>query len=172
MGKKMSQTLTDWTHCIFGKEDEFSKDYESTDLEAYIAYGMCSSLLMKVPFGHRRLRYGLKQVMSTTSRGGSTTFKAFMGSSPLTKAMIDNVVRVANRMQKRERTLLTCRLSLSATPDSSRPFVVVFLTIQPEKQHIAFTDALGFNYSLPFGVCKNWKVSCSTQATGIVWSSY
>lgn len=156
LGQKLSNTMADWAQSIFGRDDEFKKDYESTELEAYLAYDLSLDLPLKVPFGHRRLQYGLKRVMNKKNNGGLTTFDRFTGSSSFIHRLLDDVSREANRMQKRERTLITYKIFASAR----RPYyLIAFFSIQPEKKPIAFKDAFGREYSLPFELCKNWQVS-------------
>lgn len=76
--------------------------------------------------------------------------------------IIDDVVRAANMMQKSERVLLTYRdFGTRSDQGPVRGFTIVFFSIQPEKRPIAFEDALGRRYRLPFGLCKNWEVSQS-----------
>lgn len=85
MGVSVLDTMSEWTHKIFGKEDEFSKDWESQELEAWVIQASLPfSSPMKVPFGHRRLQYGLKKVKSKKdhSRLGLTTFGRYLSDGP------------------------------------------------------------------------------------------
>lgn len=157
LGKKILNTMADWAHSIFGRDDEFKSDYESTELEAYVTYGLGPNLPVRVPFGHRRLQYGLKkvmQVMKQKDQKGLTPFDHFLGSRLYMHSLVDDVVREANRMQKRERTLITYK--------PFPTFAIFFFCIQPEKQPVAFKDAFGREYSLPFALCKKWEVSTPT----------
>lgn len=151
--------MTDWVHSIFGKDDIFKKDYESTELEAYVTYGMTPDLPVKLPFGHRRLQYGLKR----TEKRKETTFNRYVSSKTVMHKIIDDVVREANRKQKRERTLLTYSVFENG---ANQHFMVAFFSIQPEKQPIAFKDAVGREYILPFQLCKNWEVSETIPTPG------
>ncbi|KAJ4393065.1 hypothetical protein N0V93_002272 [Gnomoniopsis smithogilvyi] len=73
----VSDVMSEWTHKIFGREDEFSKDWESNELEAWVfCTSTAESAPIKVPFGHQRLQ------------------------------IVDEVVQEANRLQKREKVCL------------------------------------------------------------------
>lgn len=159
LGQKLSNTMADCLHSVFGKDDIFKQDYESTKLEAYISYGVGLQLPMKLPFGHRRLQYGLKRA----NKKDKTTFDRFVTSNTLLHRTIDDVVREANKRQKRARTLLTYTLTAH---DDGRRSTIVFFSIQPEKQPVAFEDAVGRKYTLPFELCKNWEVSEAVPAFG------
>lgn len=80
MSSSLSATMSAWTQKIFGKEDQFSTDWESQELEAWVirsAYPF--STPMKVPFGHQRLRYGLKKTKSKKAHKlGLTTFGRYV----------------------------------------------------------------------------------------------
>lgn len=81
---KVSDTMSEWTHKIFGKEDEFSKDWESQELEAWVFRADTPNPNpLKVPFGHQRLQYGLKTVKSKKGNtAGLTTFARYIESGP------------------------------------------------------------------------------------------
>lgn len=85
---KLSDTMSEWTHKIFGKEDEFSKDWESQELEAWVfrTTTPAFSTPTKVPFGHRRLQYGLKKLRSKKGTShGRTTFARYINNGPRTQ---------------------------------------------------------------------------------------
>lgn len=158
LGQNLSNKMEDLKHRVFGKDDDFKCDYESTELEAYIAYGLKTELPMKIPFGHRRLQYGLKRLAEDIDEKCFSTFNHYMAAGAHTQAIIDDVVREANRMQKCERTLLST--SVFCRPSDGRLVSLIsFFSIQPEKPRVAFEDAIGRKYSLPFELCKKWKVS-------------
>lgn len=87
---KVSETMSEWTHKIFGREDEFSKDWESQELEAWVLRTKCfDSDPIKVPFGHQRLQYGLKQIRSKKSSSmGRTTFARYINGGSCTHTLV------------------------------------------------------------------------------------
>lgn len=80
----LSETMAEWTQKIFGRQDEFSKDWESQELEAWVIQSSAPfSAPIKVPYGHQRLRYGLKRTRSKKiSPVGSTSFTRYISSGP------------------------------------------------------------------------------------------
>lgn len=86
MRDSLSETMAEWTQKIFGRADEFSKDWESQDLEAWVIQSSHPfSAPIKVPYGHQRLKYGLKRTRSKKiSPIGSTSFTRYIASGPRT----------------------------------------------------------------------------------------
>lgn len=156
-GQKFSDSMTDLTHKFFGRDDEFSKDWPSETLEAWVTQGTPFSDPMKVPFGHRRLQYGLKQVRGKKAPVRLTTFDRYLEQGPRMQVVVDEVVREANRLQKRERVCLAFQQYRARDPRDIS-FALVFFSIQKEKPPIAFTDCIGRKTSIPYAVCKNWDV--------------
>lgn len=156
---KLSETMSDWTERIFGKEDEFSKDTESQRLEAWVTRGTPDAYPMKVPFGHKRLQYGLKNINSAKLEvGGRATFARYVDCGPRMQIIIDDVVREANRMQRSERVCLSFKGFQRPQNPGNLSFAIVFFSIQEEKAPISFLDCVGRKMELPFQVCKTWEV--------------
>lgn len=86
-GLKISGGMSEWAQKLFGKDDEFSKDWQSQELEAWVFQTSTPfSTPMKVPFGHQRLRYGLKQSKSKKKDDmGRTTFARYINGGPRTQ---------------------------------------------------------------------------------------
>lgn len=159
MSSNLSKTMSEWTHHIFGKDDEFKKDWESTELEAYVAFDTVQTVPVKVPFGHRRLKYGLKKVMDgKNNQAGTTTFDRYIDHGVRMQLTVDNVVREANLMKRRERVCLAFQEYKKAEPGRV-PFVIVFFSIQREKAPVVFTDCMGRKFTIPYQFCKTWDVS-------------
>lgn len=158
--QRVSETMTDLTHKFFGKNDEFTKDWPSETLEAWVTQGTPYSDPMKVPFGHRRLQYGLKQIRDKKAPSCITTFGRYLEQGPRTQIVIDEVVREANRLQKRERVCLAFR-RFEARDPRENSLTLVFFSIREEKPPILFTDCTGRNMSVPYEICKTWEV-CSS----------
>lgn len=163
MSQALSDTMADWTHRIFGKADEFSKDWESQELEAWVTrcpgtWPSTYAKPMKVPFGHRRLQYGLKKVKASgKGKLKLATFARYIDNGPRIQAMVDDVVQVANRLQRRERICLAFDVFKSVDDDGDQ-FMMVFFSIRKEKTPVSLTDGIGRKLNLPFEMCKNWEV--------------
>lgn len=86
LGLKISGGMSEWTQKLFGKDDEFSQDWESQELEAWVFRTSTPfSTPMKVPFGHQRLRYGLKQSKSKKQNDmGRANFARYINGGPHT----------------------------------------------------------------------------------------
>ncbi|KUI69376.1 hypothetical protein VM1G_05433 [Cytospora mali] len=151
---KLPARISDLMHRIFGKDDQFKQDWESDDLEAHIfqmsfAHGPVQRPI-KVPFGHRRLHYGLDRVLD---KHGST-WNRYIDSGPRMQWIIDGVVHAANRLQNRERACIAFQEYKKGTNEH---FALVFLSIREEKKPILFEDAVGRTYTIPFETCRTWE---------------
>lgn len=87
LGLKISGGMSEWAQKLFGKDDEFSKDWQSQELEAWVFKTSTPfSTPMKVPFGHQRLKYGLKQSRSKKKDDmGIATFARYINGGPRTQ---------------------------------------------------------------------------------------
>lgn len=158
---KVPQSMSDWIGRVFGKDDQFKQDWESQSLEAYVfqSRGTFISHLghtpVKVPFGHRRLRYGLDKVVKDKDKLGST-WNRYIDLGPSMQAIIDQVVHAANRLQSRERVCIAFQEYNKRVED---PFTLVFFSVRDEKKPILLKDAVGRTYTIPFETCRTWNVS-------------
>lgn len=145
----------DWKQRIFGSDDKFKTDWPSTNLEAYIRHIHSFGKSTKIPFGHKRLQYGLSKVIKEGQKGTST-WSQYIELGQVTRLAVDEVVGEANRNQSRERI---CVAFHQYDNDSADPFILVFLSLRKEPQPISFKDAVGRTYTLPFEACRTWDVS-------------
>lgn len=161
LSEKVSDAMGDWTHKIFGDDDEFTKDRESQELEAWVTRGTIHSEPMKVPFGHRRLQYALKLVNShKADKLGLTTFGRYVAQGPRCQVIIDDVVREANKLQKRERVCLAFQSYKHVQGQlEGDDFTIVFFSICNDKAPVSLTDCIGRKLTIPFQICKTWEVS-------------
>lgn len=155
IGSDLPTYLFDWKQRIFGTDDKFKTDWPSTNLEAYIRLNPSFAKPTKVPFGHKRLHYGLNKVIKDQQKG-SSTWNRYVELGEVARLVIDDVVEEANRNQSRERV---CVAFEEYKKESLEPFTLVFLSVRKEPQPISFKDAVGRNYTLPFEACRKWEVS-------------
>lgn len=69
---------------------------------------------------------------------------------------VDEVVQEANRLQKREKILLT--FEEYRCTNTNEAFVIVFFSLCEEKAPISFQDCMGRRMTLPFERCRTWEV--------------
>lgn len=140
---------------IFGTDDKFKTDWPSTNLEAYIRQNSSFGKPTKVPFGHKRLSYGLNKVIKDGKKEKST-WNSYVDAAQVTRLAIDEIVEEANRHQSRERV---CVAFQEYSQEGDGSFILVFLSLRKEPQPISFKDAVGRTYTLPFETCRKWDVS-------------
>lgn len=155
IGSDLPTYLFDWKQRIFGTDDKFKTDWPSTNLEAYIRLNLSYAKPTKVPFGHKRLHYGLNKVIKDQQKG-SSTWNRYVELGEVTRLVIDDVVEEANRNQSRERV---CVAFEEYKKESLEPFTLIFLSVRKEPLPISFKDAIGRTFTLPFEACRKWEVS-------------
>lgn len=154
IGSDVPAYFFDWKQRIFGTDDKFKTDWPSTNLEAYIRHNPSFGKPTKVPFGHKRLHYGLNKIIKDGQKEKST-WTRYVEAELVTRLAIDEVVDEANRHQSRERVCV----AFQEYKEGDDPFILVFLSLRKEPQPISFKDAVGRNYTLPFETCRKWDVS-------------
>lgn len=157
IGSDLPAYFFDWKQRLFGTDDKFKTDWPSTNLEAYIRHNPSFGKPTRVPFGHKRLHYGLNKVIKDGKKEKST-WNSYVEVDQVTRLAIDEIVEEANRHQSRERV---CVAFQEYNKESDDPFLLVFLSLRKEPKPISFKDAVGRTYSLPFEACRKWEVSAS-----------
>lgn len=156
LSSDLPSCLFDWKQRIFGTDDKFKTDWPSNSLEAWIYldfhHGKPHS---KVPFGHKRLQYGLNKVIKDRQNGKST-WNRYLELSKFRRMALDEIVDEANQQQSRERV---CVAFQDYDKEQGNSFMLVFLSIRKEPKPISFRDATGRHYTLPFETCRKWDVS-------------
>lgn len=155
IGSDLPAYFFDWKQRLFGTDDKFKTDWPSTNLEAYIRHNPSFGKPTKVPFGHKRLTFGLNKVIKDGKKEKST-WNSYVEADQVTRLAIDEIVEEANRHQSRERV---CVAFQEYNKESDDPFLLVVLSLRKEPKPISFKDAVGRTYSLPFEACRKWEVS-------------
>ncbi|KAL2287174.1 hypothetical protein FJTKL_06169 [Diaporthe vaccinii] len=158
IGSDLPAYFFDWKQRIFGTDDKFKTDWPSTNLEAYIRHNSSFGKPTKVPFGHKRLHYGLNKIIKDGQKEKST-WNRYVDAEQVTRLAIDEIVDEANRHQSRERI---CVAFQEYNKEGDDPFILVFLSLRKEPQPISFKDAVGRNYTLPFETCRKWDAMKAT----------
>ncbi|KAI3394093.1 hypothetical protein diail_3217 [Diaporthe ilicicola] len=143
----------DWKQKIFGTDDRFKTDWPSNNLEAYYRLTRSMWKPTKIPFGHKRLHYGLSKMIKDGAKG-TTTWTRYLELEQAARLAVDAIVKEANHHQSRERV---CVALQEYNQESEEPFIVVFFSIRKEPKPISFKDAVGRTYVLPFETCRTWE---------------
>lgn len=144
-----------WIHSLFGKDDRFVRDWDSTDLEAYIAEGDGHTRPIRLPFGHQRLHYGLNMVLKSRSW---TPWSKYLSIDPQKRRVVDKVTTIA-RASGRQRK--TCLAVDECEVDGHPSYLLVFFSVddkEPEEP-VILRDGMGSKYIFPYELCRTWKVS-------------
>lgn len=148
--------LFDFKQRVFGSDDKFKTDWPSNTLEAWIYHDSApGNAHTRLPFGHKRLQYGLNKVLKD-GKSERSTWNRYLETSKLRRTGLDHIVDEANRQQSRERVCIAFQEYGKGWAES---FMVVFLSIRKEPKTISFKDAIGRHYTLPFETCRKWDVS-------------
>ena len=161
LGLDLPASLFDLKQRIFGTDDKFKTDWPSTNLEAYVLHNYGVRKPRKVPFGHKRLHYGLNKVIKDEEKGKST-WSRYLELDQLGRMNVDAIVEEANRHQSRERV---CVAFKEYNKDSTDFFMLAFLSLRKEAKPVSFKDALGRHFTFPFETCRKWDVSIISPLT-------
>ncbi|ROW01263.1 hypothetical protein VMCG_05959 [Cytospora schulzeri] len=162
---KFPSLRSDWIQSIFGKDDKFKKDWESEILEAYTLQTYSGYRTnfpitpIKVPFGHRRLHYGLEKVVKDKEKLGST-WDRYIALGTRVQSIIRQVVFEVNQRQNCKRVCVAFQEYNTGDDD---PFMLVFFSILKEKPPVVFKDVLGRTYKIPFETCRKWSRFAITE---------
>jgi len=146
--------LHSFTFPIFGATDKYLSDTPSEDLEAYIISSDSPSTPTKLPFGHRRLTFGLKRTLK--AKRGSTWYRYVTNSTPTQRHLIDQVTKYAQGQSNHMRTCVSIQ---EFKPDGKLPYYLVFYSLCEPPPPLYFTDCIDRHYRLPFEQYKIWEVS-------------
>lgn len=142
--------LPSWLKDLFGKSDKkFTHDWESPSLECFIVSK--EFRLLKLPFGHQRLTYGLKR----TQKKIGLTWDQYMALESPHKKEISKAITKARALDSRQRTCV----AIGAQKKSEDDFVVIFMSIGPKVEPIKFKDAVGRMFTIPYENCKTFEAS-------------
>lgn len=156
LGSNLPAWLFDFKQRVFGSDDKFKTDWPSDTIEAWIYHDSApGNAHTRLPFGHKRLQYGLNRVLKD-GKNERSTWNRYLEMSKFRRAGLDHIVDEANRQQSRERVCIAFQEYGKGWAES---FMVVFLSIRKEPKIFSFKDAIGRHYTLPFDTCRKWDVS-------------
>jgi hypothetical protein len=150
-----------WLRDLFGHNDKFTQDWESKTLEACMIYSNTESLL-KLPFGHQRLTYGLKKTLKSNRRLTWDQY-LFLDSDSLEK--LNRAVTSAKRLDSRDRTCIAIEFYRKLSEEGADRMLLFFSLGDPVLT-VHLKDCIGRTFDIPFERCRTWDVSilCSNKS--------
>jgi len=150
---KIPSFFTQWSRGIFGKEDRFHGDWESTELQAFIAREDGQESPIKIPFGHQQLKHGLDRIKK--GRKG-TQWIQYLELSSRQRQTIDDVTVLARSSAPRyEQTCVAVEL---LRKQGGPPYMLIFFSLSEPPSPIYLADAVGRHFTFPYEQCRTWEV--------------
>jgi hypothetical protein len=149
--EQKSGILPAWFKNMFRKRDKFLHDWESPILEAFII-GKNQEKPQKLPFGHQRLTFCLKQVIK---KDIYLSWDEYLALDSQHHKAIEQIVTHATELDSRERTFLA--LTKKSGPEGDR--LLVFFSLNGLGAAARMMGSMGQKRSFPFGRDRTWEVS-------------
>jgi hypothetical protein len=154
--QKQFGKVDSWVKEFFGPSSLFFDDKSSTDLEAYMVLG--DKQRLKVPFGGRRLRFGMKKLMKAKKESTMDDFAALPKHLHIA---ICNAMQAAKIADSRERVLI-CFDVLQLGEKLEDQHILVFLSATGAPlEPVHFKCAVGRKFDIPYFMATCWDVSIS-----------
>lgn len=147
-----SSVFSFWLKRLFGNRDKFLHDWESQILEAFVVH-KDSPTPVKLPFGHRRLTFGLKEVMKKDTY---LSWDQYLLLESQHHRAIDQIIADAKQSDSRQRTFLAFVRKQGQGQDSDR--ILVFFSLGGLGEAAHLSDAVGRKLGFPFGRNRTWEV--------------
>ncbi|KAK4165555.1 hypothetical protein QBC43DRAFT_208366, partial [Cladorrhinum sp. PSN259] len=139
-----------WCNTIFSRRNSNPlAEVKSQELEAWV-FQPGPTDPIRIPFGHQRLKQGMKRVLS---KNGTEPWNAYINFTPEQRAMVDDVTKFANNTTDHIRT---CIAFDQVKKDGQFPSYIVFFSLKTSERPLKFKDAVGRKYTFPFALCNNW----------------
>lgn len=135
---------------LFGAGDKFLYDWPSTSLEAF---AMEDSNITKLPFGHKRLEYGLGRVLDV---GRATPWSTYAHATPGQRTDMEQMTGFARRSSHHKRSLLAFHQVQTA---GSSTLALAFFSVHELQPPVSFSDGKGRRFMIPYEVCRREEVS-------------
>jgi hypothetical protein len=145
--------IQSWFKELFGPRSLFFDDKESDTLEAFMILGNKKQL--KVPFGHRRLKFGLKKLMKTKK---TTTLDDYYALPKHLHVAISNVLKGAKIKDSRERVCICFEVLSMGDKPMDQHLLAFFAASGPPVAPIHFKDAVGRKFLVPYHLVETWEV--------------
>lgn len=146
--RKFPRFISKWAARIFEKTLPERAEAESGTLEAYLIDNNDESSAAKIPFNQDILRDGLKKLQK------ESVWSRYPALNRDARAALHKVIDSMRETKDVKRTCLVFK-HYTATADQSECTIVFFSVM---RKVLYFEDAQGYEYILPFSVCKEFKV--------------
>ena len=146
--------LPSWLTDLFGRRNKFFRDWESQTLEAFFVH-KSSPVLLKLPFGHQRLTFGLKRLMK---KNKGLSWDQYISLDPQHHQQLNRAVINAKQLDSRGRTFLAIEVH-KKKPCLDAERMLVFFSLGAPVEPVHLTDCVGRKFCFPFERCRTWKVS-------------
>ncbi len=153
--ERKSSLFSSWLKRLFGNRDKFLHDWESKVLDAFVVH-QNSPTPVKLPFGHQRLTFGLKQVMK---KDNYLSWDQYLLLEPQHHRAIDQIIADAKQLDSRPRTFLALVREQSQDQDGDR--LLVFFSLGVPGEAALLADSMGRKLGFPFGRNRTGEVSFS-----------
>jgi len=152
--QKQFGKVSSWVKELFGPSSLFFDDKAHPDLDAYIVLG--DKKVLKVPFGGRRLKFGMRKVLRVKKE---TTMDDFSTLPQTLHVAISNAIQAAQIVDSRKRTLI-CFDVLKVGQELENQHVLLFLSSNGAPlAPVQFKDAVGRSFAIPYFMATTWEVS-------------
>ena len=147
-----------WFKELFGPSSLFFDDKESDSIEAFLILG--NNTRLKVPFGHRRLKFGMKRVMKAKK---TSTLDDYYALPKHLHGAIQNSLKGAKVIDSRERVVVCFDVLKLGEKHEDQHLLAFFNINGAPVEPIHFKDAVGRKFAVPYFLIQTWEVSISCQ---------
>ena len=154
VNKNRSELLPSWFKSLFGSRDNFLQDTESETLELFMVH-KTPRIFTKLPFGHQRLTFGLKQLTKKNKK--ALQWAQYMSLDFKSLEAIESVIVRVKKLDSRQRTCLAFDF-LKKEPGVDDERMLIFFSVGAPIEPVQLTDCVGRKFSFPFERCRTWKV--------------
>jgi hypothetical protein len=141
-----------WLKRLFGNRDKFLHDWESQILEAFVIH-KDSPTPIKLPFGHQRLTFGLKQVMKKDTY---LSWDQYLLLESQHHRAINQIVADAKHYDSRQRTFLA--LVRKQGQGQNSEIILVFFSLGGLGEAAHLADTMGRKPGFLFKRNRIWEV--------------
>jgi len=147
--------LPSWFKELFGQRNKLSNDWESRTLETYIIADN-SHPLLKVPFEHKNLTQGLRQMKKQC-----LPWDQYVALGSQHHQRINQAVRDVKGRDPRERTCV----AISLNQEFGWGRIMLFFLVGASVEPVHLKDAIGRDFSFPYEHCRTYPVSFEQIST-------
>lgn len=143
-----------WFKELFGPGSLFFDDKESDSIEAFLILG--NNTRLKIPFGHRRLKFGMKRVMKAKK---TSTLDDYAALPKHLHAAIQNSLKGAKMTDSRERVVVCFDVLKLGEKHEDQHLLAFFAMNGAPLEPVHFKDAVGRKFLVPYHLVQTWPVS-------------